>query len=60
MTCPARGEEERQDGKTVLRWRKRGNPITLHRECSNGHAWHMPLVSKLGTEPVPCDCGAAA
>ena len=46
MTGPACGHEERQDRKTVIDWRKRGNPITLHRECPNGHAWHVPLGIK--------------
>ena len=55
MTCPACGQEELEDRKTVLDWRKPGDPITLHHECPNGHAWHMPLVIKPGTEPAPCD-----
>jgi hypothetical protein len=44
MTCPACGEEERQDRKTVL---GKARPLTLHRECLSGHAWHMPLVPQL-------------
>ena len=55
MTCPAYGQAERQDRKTVLDWRKRGDPITLHRECPNGHAWHFPLVITPGIEPALCD-----
>jgi hypothetical protein len=60
MTCPACGQEERQDRKMVLDWRKRGGPPTLHRECPSGHAWHLPLVLRQGTEPAPCDCEAEA
>jgi hypothetical protein len=69
MTCPARGEEDRQDRKFAV-WRKRGAPLSstpespgrlvLHRECPSGHAWHMPLVIKPGTRPAPSDCEAAA
>jgi hypothetical protein len=51
MICPACGEEECQDRKTVLDWRKRGDPSTLYRECPNGHAWHMPLLIKPATRP---------
>jgi hypothetical protein len=43
MICPACGEEERQDRKTVL---ADARPLTLHRECPSGHAWHMPIVIK--------------
>jgi hypothetical protein len=31
----------------------------VHRECHNGHAWHVPLVIRLETEPAPRDCEAA-
>jgi hypothetical protein len=55
MTCPACGEDERQDRKTVLR---DARLFTLHRECPNGHAGHMPLVIKPGTQAVTCDCEA--
>jgi hypothetical protein len=37
MTCPACGQEERQDGKTVL---GTARPLAPHRECISGHAWH--------------------
>ena len=60
MTCPACSQKERQDRKTVLDWRKRGDPITLHRECPNGHAWHSPLVITPGIGPEPCDCEPVA
>lgn len=53
MTCPACGQEERQDRKTVL---AEARPLTLHRECLSGHAWHMPLVIKPETRPAPRDC----
>jgi hypothetical protein len=53
MTCPACGQEERQDRKTVL---GKARPLTLHRECLSGHAWHMPLVIKPETRPALCDC----
>jgi hypothetical protein len=69
MTCPACGEEERQDRKVAV-WRKGGGPLSptlhspgglvLHRGCPSGHAWHMPLVIKPGTRPAPCDCEAEA
>jgi len=65
MTCPACGEEERQDRKVAV-WRKGAGPLSpmpesagrlvLHRECPSGHAWHVPLVIKPGTRPAPCDC----
>jgi hypothetical protein len=57
MTCPACGQEERQDRKVVL---GTARPLTLHWECTSGHAWHMPLVIKPGTRPAPCDCEAVA
>ena len=47
MTCPACGQEERQDRKTAL---ADVRPLTLHRECPDGHAWHMPLVIKAADE----------
>ena len=53
MTCPARGQEERQDRKPAL---ADVRPLTLRRECPDGHAWHMPLVIKPRTRPAPCDC----
>jgi hypothetical protein len=34
MTCPACGEEERQDRKAVP---GKARPFTLHRECLSGH-----------------------
>ncbi len=47
MTCPACGEEERQDRKVTV-WRKRAGllsstpespgQLVLHRECPSGHA----------------------
>ena len=52
--------EKLQRRKIVLDWRKRGDPITLQRECPNGHAWHMPLVIKPGIEPATCDCESVA
>jgi hypothetical protein len=55
MTCPTCGQEERQDRKTVLEAR----PLTLQRECLNGHAWHMPMVIKPETRPARCDCDGA-
>ena len=65
MTCPACGEEDRQDRKVAV-WRKRADPLSatpqspgrlvLYRECPSGHAWHMALVIKPGTRPAPCDC----
>jgi hypothetical protein len=57
MTCSACGQEERQDRKTAL---GRARPLTLHRECPSGHAWHLPLVLKPGTEPAACDYEGAA
>ena len=57
MTCPAFGQEERQDRMRVL---GTTGPLTLHRECISGHAWHMPLVIKPETRPTPCDCEAVA
>jgi hypothetical protein len=61
MTCPTCGQQERQDCKTVVDWRRRGDPpIMLHRQCPNGHAWHAPLVIKPGTEPALCDWEAVA
>ena len=57
MTGPACGQEERQDCKTVLGTTR---PLTLHRECTSGHAWHMPLVITPNTRPAPCDCEAEA
>jgi hypothetical protein len=69
MTCPACGEEDRQDRKVAV-WRKGAGPLSptaqsqgrlvLHRECPSGHVWHMPLVIKPGTRPAPCDCEAVA
>ena len=69
MTCPACSEEERQDRKVAV-WRKRADPLSptppsagpfvLHRECPSGHAWHMPIAIRPGTEPAPCDCEAVA
>ena len=53
MTCPVCGDEERQDRKPAL---ADVRPLTLHRECPDGHAWHMPLVIKPRTRPAPCDC----
>jgi hypothetical protein len=43
MTCPACGQDERQERKTVL---SSPRPLTLHRECPSGHAWQLPLVIK--------------
>ena len=57
MTYPACGQEERQDRKSVL---ASARPLTLHRECPSGHAWHLPLVLKPGTGPAACDCEGAA
>ena len=69
MTCPACGQEERQDRKVAV-WRKRAGSLSstpqspgrlvLHRECPSGHTWHMPLVTKPGTEPTLCDCEPVA
>ena len=50
MACSACGQEERQDRKTVLGKARR---LTLHRECPDGRAWHLPLVIKPGTRPAP-------
>jgi hypothetical protein len=33
-----------------------GGSLTLHRECTSGQAWHMPLVIKPETRPALCDC----
>ena len=65
MTCPACGEEERQDRKVAV-WRKGAGPLSpapqspgrlvLYRDCPSGHAWEVPLVIKPGTRPAPCDC----
>ena len=57
MTCPTSGQEERQDSKTAV-WKARR--LTIHSECPGGHAWHMPLVLKPGTEPAARDCEGAA
>ena len=57
MTCPTGGQEERHDCKTVL---GTARPLTLHRECTSGHAWHMPLVIRPNTRPAPCDSEAMA
>jgi len=45
MTCAACGQEERQDRKTAL---ADVRSLTLHRECPDGHAWHLPLITKRG------------
>ena len=60
MTCPACGGEEIQDRKTVLDWRRRGDPITLHPECPNGHASHMSLVIKPNTVGAGLQDGSPA
>jgi hypothetical protein len=39
MTCPANGQEEREDRKTVLDWRKAPWPAHAPPECPSGHAW---------------------
>ena len=39
MICPTCDQVERQDRKTVV---ANLRPLTLHRECLAGHAWHMP------------------
>jgi hypothetical protein len=57
VTCPACGEDERQERKTVL---ERARPLTVHHECPDGHAWHLPLALKPGTEPAPSDCEGRA
>jgi hypothetical protein len=42
--APGSQEGSRDDG-----------PPDLHRECTSGHAWHLPLVIKPETRPAPCD-----
>lgn len=61
MICPSCGAEELHDRKRFLDWRGPGAPppITVHRECSHGHAWHIPLVIKPNTRPAICDCPAS-
>jgi hypothetical protein len=49
MTCPACDQEERQDRMRVL---GTTGPLTVHRECPSGHAWHLPLVIKPETRPA--------
>lgn len=56
MTCPACGQDELQGRKSALFDKTRRRPLTLHRECPNGHAWHVPLLTKAGSRPMPCDC----
>jgi hypothetical protein len=55
MTCPECGQEERQERNRVL---GTTGALTLHRECTSGHAWHLPLVMKPETRPAACDCEA--
>ena len=57
MTSPACSQDERQDRKIGL---ADVRPLTIHRECSAGHALHMPLVIKQEMRPAPCDCEAVA
>jgi hypothetical protein len=52
MICPACGQEERLDRKVVL---ASPRPLALHRECSRGHVWHIPLVLEPRTELAPCN-----
>ena len=60
VTCPACGQEERQDRKRARSHRPPGGrlTLTLHHECPTGHAWHGPLVIRPGVPPAPCDCEA--
>ena len=62
VTCPACGQEERQDRKRAHPQRPPGGrlTLTLHHECPAGHAWHGPLVIRPGVRPAPCDCEAEA
>jgi len=53
VTCPACGQEERQDRMRVL---GTTGPLTVHRERTSGHAWHLPLVIEPESRPTPCDC----
>ena len=62
VTCPACGQDERQDRKGARAQRPPGGrlTLTLHHECPAGHAWHRPLVIPPGVRPAPCDCEGEA